>query len=200
MLPSSEDAFQKSRPTPACSMEQAFTNAAANNVSPIAGVVMITCILGRNLIHLHRPSPNDNEMDLNGLFWQRHRQLEGLLSNIGLHLPDHLRIPAGLPDPNVVFMNMLLQTSIICLHQAAIFKADKNNLPTRIIDESRAACLAGAREITRLMKMIIHIDLSSVSFSDRMPLSLTMTAQSIHLILSLRCSQSLCSIPQVSSW
>jgi hypothetical protein len=163
VLPSTEEAFEKSRPMVSPSLEQAFSMAASNHVSAISAVIMIACLLGRNLTHLHRPEPNDNEEDLNGAFWQRHRQLENILSNIALALPDHLRIPAGLPDPNVIFMNMLLHTSVICLHQAAIFKADRNRLEQSIINESRSRCIAGAAEITRIMKMMSHIDLSTVS-------------------------------------
>jgi hypothetical protein len=162
LLPSNEENFDKSRPVVSPSLEQAFSDSAATNVSPISSVILITSMLGRNLTHLHRPTPHDNEEDLNGAFWQRHRQLESTLSNISLALPDHLRLPAGLPDPNVVFMNMLLQTSVICLHQAAIFKAERNRLPQNIILESRARCVTGAAEITRIMRMTSHIDLATV--------------------------------------
>jgi hypothetical protein len=162
VLPASEEAFDKSRPMVAPSLEQAFLSSASTNVSAIGAVIMIACLLGRNLTHLHRPEPNDNEEDLNGAFWQRHRKLESILSNIALSMPDHLRIPDGLPDPNVIFMNMLLHTSVICLHQAAIFKADRNRLTQNIINESRTRCLAGAGEITRIMKMMSHLDLSTV--------------------------------------
>ena len=163
VLPATEEAFEKSRPMVSPSLEQAFSMAASEHVSAISAVIMIACLLGRNLTHLHRPEPNDNEEDLNGEFWQRHRRLESILSNIALALPDRLRIPAGLPDPNVIFMNMMLHTSVICLHQAAIFKADRNRLSPSIINESRSRCLAGAAEITRIMKMMSHIDLSTVS-------------------------------------
>jgi hypothetical protein len=163
LLPSSEEAYEKSKPTIAPSLEQAFKQSAVNYISPFSGVILITCLLGRNLTHLHRPTSQDNEEDLNGAFWQRHRNLESILSNIALALPDHLRLPMALPDPNVVFMNMLLHTSVICLHQAAIFKADKNNLPQHIISESRSRCVTGAAEITRIMRMMSHLDLSTVS-------------------------------------
>jgi hypothetical protein len=164
LLPSTDEAFDKSRPMTAPSLEQAFSDSAANDVSAISAVVLIACLLGRNLTHLHRPTPHDNEEDLNGAFWQRHRQYDSMLSGISLALPDHLRIPAGLPDPNVIFMNMLLHTSVICLHQAAIFKADRNHLSQNIINESRSRCLASAAEITRQMKVMSHIDLSTVSY------------------------------------
>jgi hypothetical protein len=163
LLPTSDEAFEKSRPQTAPSLEQAFQNAAAKDVSSTSAVILISCILGRNLTHLHRPTPHDNEEDLNGTFWQRHRQLENLLDNIALSIPDHLRIPSGLPDPNVIFMNMLLHTSVICLHQAAIFKADRNKLNVNIIHDSRQRCLSGAAEIARIMKMMSHVDLTTVS-------------------------------------
>ena len=165
LLPATDEAFEKSQPMVSPSLAQAFENASAENISPIASVILVACILGRNLTHLHRPTPDDNEEDLNGAFWQRHRQLESLLNNIRLALPDHLRIPEGLPNPNVVFMNMLLHTSVICLHQAAIFKADRSKLPRDIVTESRARCVAGAAEITRIMKTISHMDLSSVCYT-----------------------------------
>jgi hypothetical protein len=163
LLPASEEAFEKSKPSIAPSLEQAFRPSAVNYVSPIAAGILITCLLGRNLTHLHRPTLNDNEDDLNGEFWQRHRQLESLLSTISLGLPDHLRIPAGLPDSNVIFMNLLLQTSVICLHQAAIFKAERNRLPQTVINESRQRTVSAAAEITRMMKSVSHLDLSAVS-------------------------------------
>jgi hypothetical protein len=169
LLPASEEAFDKSKPSMAPSLEQAFRPSAVNYVSPIAATILITCLLGRNLTHLHRPTLNDNEDDLNGEFWQRHRQLESLLSTISLGLPDHLRIPAGLPDANVIFMNLLLQTSVICLHQAAIFKAERNRLPQSVINESRSRTVSAAAEITRMMKSVSHLDLSVVSGSLPIP-------------------------------
>jgi hypothetical protein len=164
MLPASEEAYEKSRPEVTPSLEQAYSITGSSQLSSVASVIVVACLLGRNLTHLHRPTAEDNEEDLNGAFWSRHRHLEALLSNICLALPDHLRIPNGLPDPNVIFMNMLLHTSVICLHQAAIFKADRNRLPPNIISESRARCVTGASEITRTMKMMSHIDLTTVGF------------------------------------
>lgn len=163
LLPASDEAFEKGHPEITPSLEQAFSLSGSVNVSPIASVILIACLLGRNLTHLHRPTANDNEEDVNGEFWQRHRELESLLTNICLALPDHLRIPNGLPDSNVFFMNMLLHTTIICLHQAAIFKADRNRLPQSLIVESRARCVSSASELARIMKMMSHIDLSPVS-------------------------------------
>ena len=110
------------------SLEQCLSSLGAANLTSLGGIVLTSAMFGRNLLHLHRPSPDDNDNDLNGGFWTRHRQIEQILLQTSLHLPDALRMPGGRDDPNVVFTNMCIQTSAICLHQAAIFKADKHQL------------------------------------------------------------------------
>ena len=123
----------------------------------------MACLFGRNLTHLHRPNENDRDHDLNGEFWKRHRQLDNILLSTSLNLPPALRLPENLSEANVVFCNMNIHTSTICLHQAAIFKADKNKMPTQIGAESKRRCIIAADQITNIMKMITHIDLASVS-------------------------------------
>jgi len=76
----------------------------------------------------------------------------------------HLKLPNGLSNPNIVFTNMNIHTSTICLHQAAIYKADKNHLPASISAESKVRCITAANEIASVMRMISHMDLSAVSF------------------------------------
>lgn len=162
-LPASEEAFHTGNPEQTFSLEQALKPTGAARLSSIGGVVLLSCMFGRNLLHLHRPSPDDNDDDLNGEFWRRHRRLEGILSHTALSLPDRLRLPTGLADPNVVFMNMAIHTSAICLHQAAIFKADRHKLPPNVGSESRVRCVTAAAETARIMRMLSHLDLSNVS-------------------------------------
>jgi len=80
-----------------------------------------------------------------------------------LSMPSHLKLPNGLSNPNIVFTNMNIHTSTICLHQAAIYKADKNNLPALISAESKVRCITAANEIASVMRMISHMDLSSMN-------------------------------------
>jgi hypothetical protein len=161
-LPSSEEAFDKSKPQKTLALSDVMDSEGASSLSPFAGVVLMACLFGRNLTHLHRPDQEDNDTDLNGEFWKRHRALDNILLNTSLSLPAHLRLPAGLMDSNIVFCNMNIHTSVICLHQAAIFKADKNRMPSDIGAESKRRCIIAADQITNIMKMISHIDLSSV--------------------------------------
>lgn len=108
-------------------------------------------------------SANDKDHDLNGEFWKRHRALDNILLHTSLSLPNHLRLPEGLHDPSIVFCNMCIHTSTICLHQAAIFKAEKNLLPNKISAESKRRCIIAADQITNIMKMVSHTDLTKVS-------------------------------------
>jgi hypothetical protein len=164
-LPSSEEAFDMSRPEQTQSLSDAMTPSGASKLSSFGGIVLMACLFGRNLIHLHRPDPNDRDNDLNGEFWKRHRHLDHILLNTSLRLPDTLKLPAGITNPNVVFTNMSIHTSTICLHQAAIFKADRNKLSSSVSSESKVRCITAANEIGSIMRTISHLDLSSVSFS-----------------------------------
>jgi hypothetical protein len=166
-LPASEEAFEKSRQMTTGSLDQMLNPNGVVNLQALGGIVLTAAMFGRNLLHLHRPMPDDNDDDINGGFWNRHRNIERILLQTSLSLPDHLRLPSGTTDPNVVFTNMCIHTSAICLHQAAIFKADKYRLPASISNESKIRCVTAAAEIASIMRMISHMDLGSVSLLGR---------------------------------
>lgn len=138
------------------------TSGAASKLSSFGGSVVVACLAGRILHHLQRPSPDNDDKNLNGHFWKAHRKMDNVLLNTSLYLPSHLRLPAGLSNPNTIFLNMSLQATIICLHQAAIFKAEKLELPTSVTTDSRDRCVAAAAEILSIMKRIAHMDLAMV--------------------------------------
>ena len=161
-LPAHEEAFLKSKPCRTLRLADIVAGEGVSTLAPFACVVVLANLFGRNLIHIHRPQPQDNDHDLNGEFWKRHRSHDNILLHIALSLPDHLRLPGGMDDVNVIFANMSIHTSTICLHQAAIFKAEKNRMPSQIVTESKRRCLVAANQISSIMKMISHVDLSIV--------------------------------------
>jgi hypothetical protein len=162
-LPASEEAFEKSKEEPTQSLQDSLCPSGAGKLSSFGSIVLMACLFGRNLVHLHRPDADDRDSDLNGEFWKRHRHMDNILLNTSLSLPSHLKLPNGLSNPNIVFTNMNIHTSTICLHQAAIYKADKNRLPASVSKESKLRCINAANEIASIMRMICHMDLSSVS-------------------------------------
>ncbi|KAI1415679.1 hypothetical protein F5Y13DRAFT_207346 [Hypoxylon sp. FL1857] len=162
-LPSSEEAFEMSRPEQTQSLADSMCPAGAAKLSSFGGIVLMACLFGRNLVHLHRPDADDRDHDLNGEFWKRHRNMDNILLNTSLCLPNHLKLPAGLANPNIVFTNMNIHTSTICLHQAAIFKADRNKLPPSVSAESKVRCITAANEIASIMRMVSHLDLCAMN-------------------------------------
>ncbi|KAI4686468.1 uncharacterized protein J4E84_005748 [Alternaria hordeiaustralica] len=162
-LPASEEAFDKSKPMDTGSLDQLLNPNGVQNLQPLGGIVLTAAMFGRNLLHLHRPLSDDNENDINGGFWNRHRSIERILLQTSLSLPDSIRLPSGIAEPNVVFTNMCIHTSAICLHQAAIFKADKFRLPASVSNESKIRCVTAAAEIASIMRMISHMDLGSMN-------------------------------------
>lgn len=162
-LPASDEAYDMSRPEQTLSLQDATGPRGASKLSPFGAVVLLASLFGRNLIHLHRPDADDLDNDLNGPFWKRHRHLDNIILNTSLCLPQHLKLPEGIANPNIVFTNMAIHTSTICLHQAAIFKAEKNKLPASVGAESKVRCITAANEITSIMRTVSHMDLASVS-------------------------------------
>lgn len=162
-LPSSDEAFDSSKPQETLSLSESLTPSGASKLSSFGGVVLLAYLFGRNLTHLHRPDSDNQDHNLNGEFWKRHRNLDNILLNTSLSMPSHLKLPNGLASSSIVFTNMNIHTSTICLHQAAIYKAEKNSLPSSVSAESKVRCITAANEIASIMRMISHMDLSAVS-------------------------------------
>ncbi|EFX04748.1 c6 zinc finger domain containing protein [Grosmannia clavigera kw1407] len=154
LLPTSEEAFDMSRPEPGVSLQDAMCPSGIGQLTSFAGIVLMACLFGRNLTHFHRPDADERDDDLNGEFWKRHRNLDNILLNTLLGLPAHLKLPTGLQNPNIVFTNMSIHTSTICLHQAAIFKAEKNGLASSVSPESKIRCINAANEIASIMPRV----------------------------------------------
>lgn len=172
-LPASEEAFDMSRPEQTSSLQDATRPSGASKLSSFGAIVLMASLYGRNLVHLHRPDGDDQDNDLNGPFWKRHRTMDNIILNTSLCLPQHLKLPAGIANPNVVFTNMSIHTSTICLHQAAIFKAEKNKLPASVGAESKVRCITAANEIATMMRTISHMDLSAVGTRSQLAMSKT---------------------------
>ncbi|KAK6363663.1 hypothetical protein TWF730_001084 [Orbilia blumenaviensis] len=163
-LPSSDEAFTAGRATKSYTLKEALTPGGAPSLSSYAGVIIMAALIGRNLLHLHRPDEGEDDSDYEkGEFWRRHRHMDNILLNTVMSLPPQFKLPNGIMDPNIVFTNMNIHTCTICLHQAAIFKADKFKLPSSVSKESKYRCVSAAAQITAIMKMIGSQDMTAMN-------------------------------------
>ncbi|KAL3424984.1 transcriptional regulatory protein [Phlyctema vagabunda] len=164
-LPSSEEAFDEGKPEISMSLSIALAGDGASRIrSPFAGVIIAAALFGHNFAHIHLRSPNERPYDVsNGAFWQRHREMDNAISNIFMHLPERFRLPQGLHNFDIVFLNMNIHTSTICLHQAAILATAKHGLDPKLKWLSVSRCLMAADEITTIMRLVSHIDPATIN-------------------------------------
>ncbi|KAK4179039.1 putative binuclear zinc transcription factor [Triangularia setosa] len=151
-LPASEDAFAIGQEEKSTSLQSLFNGF---NYSTYGGNVVICHIFNQIMKHAHCPMPTDRPDDLeSGPFWQRHRELDNLLSSAFMFLPDRLRLPRHITDPVAVQTNMNLHAAIICLHNTSYEKADKlTSLPAAVKQDSRTRALMAAGEIVNILKL-----------------------------------------------
>ncbi|KAK0666183.1 putative binuclear zinc transcription factor [Cercophora samala] len=151
-LPASEDAFAKGQEEKSTSLQSLFNGF---NYSTYGGNVVICHIFNQIMKHAHCPMPSDRPDDLeSGPFWQRHRELDTLLSSAFMFLPDRLRLPKNIADPVAIQTNMNLHAAIICLHNTSYEKAEKlPSLPASVKQDSRTRALMAAGEIVNILKL-----------------------------------------------
>ncbi|RSL47129.1 hypothetical protein CEP53_010045 [Fusarium sp. AF-6] len=156
-LPSSEDAFLADREEEAPFLTDAFRGA---QYTGFAGTV-ITCEVFKSILrHVHNARPDDGCDDvMNGTYWTRHRELDNTLSSLFMFLPEKFRMPENIRDASATHLNLNLHASIICLHHAAIEKAEKHGLPDHIKQNSIARLRAAAEEVVNIIRINTHATL-----------------------------------------
>lgn len=135
------------------------------SVSGFAGLVVALAILGKNIKHQYRARPDDRMHDLNGPFWQRHRDLDDTLVDLSMNLPSELRIPRGVPNPNIILMNVCIHTATILLHTSALFVLNRHIQHDGFKKQSMMRRVAAASEIVNIMRAVSHLNLSEVGNS-----------------------------------
>lgn len=160
-LPCSEEAFNQCKEEKASTLSEVFDGA---SYSAFAGTAIVCHIFNRILKHVHRPKPTDHpENPEYGPFWNRHREMDNLLSSTFMFLPERFRLPKNIRDPIAVSTNLNLHAAVICLHQAACEKSDEFNLRGDIKMVSKVRLLAAAQEIVNIVKVTSHINAGYVS-------------------------------------
>ncbi|KAK0621231.1 hypothetical protein B0T17DRAFT_617704 [Bombardia bombarda] len=152
-LPISEDAFNGGKQEKSYTLQDALKG--HSEYSVFGSAVVTSYIFNQLLKHVHRPMPNDRPEDPElGMFWKRHRELDNMLSNTFMSLPECFRLTKQTNDPIVAHTTQLnLHASVISLHNLASDKAMRFNLPSHILHASKIRSATAAREIVNIMKM-----------------------------------------------
>jgi hypothetical protein len=125
---------------------------------------MVCHIFNLILKHIRSKDPEDRPEDFDyGPWWNRHRHLDTTLSKAFMFIPDRFRLPKNLRDPVAVHTNLNLHASVICLQNAAIEQAEKQNFPEPPKQTIRDRRLCAANEIINIMKLTSHMTPGYVS-------------------------------------
>lgn len=118
-----------------------------------------------NSILLHvQLQPRDRPEDFEyGPFWERHRSLDTKLSSAFVFLPERYRLPQNFQDPVAVHTNLNLHAATICLHNAAVERAEAHNMPENVIKGCYDRMLTAAKEIVNIIEKTSHMAGSYVS-------------------------------------
>lgn len=164
-LPSSEEAFNLGREETSCKLIDVFNGA---SYSGFAASVLVCHMYKQIIHHVHVQRPDDRPEDVEyGGYWNRHRELDTLLSSTFMFLPEMFRLPKHIRDPVATQTNLNLHASVICLHNAACEQADKHKLPGHVKKVSEDRRLMAAQEVVNIVKLTSHLKANYVSVSDR---------------------------------
>lgn len=153
-LPSSEEAFNECREEETCRLEDVFRG---SSYSSFAGAAIICHIFNQILKHVHRSKPGDCPDNFEyGPYWNKHRELDNLLSSAFMFLPERFRLPKNVRDPVAVHTNLNLHAAVICLHNSAYEMASEHKLPETVAQTSRARLLTASQEVVNVVKLTSH--------------------------------------------
>lgn len=160
-LPSSEEAFNQCREETTCRLDEVFTG---SPYSSFAAAAVICHLFNQIMKHVHHAKQDDNPHDFDyGKYWNRHRELDILVSSAFMYLPDNFRLPKHLKDPVAVHTNLNLHASTICLHNRAYEMVIEHNLPEDVKLRSKTRLEATAQEIVNIVKLTSHSNVGYVS-------------------------------------
>ncbi len=96
-------------------------------------------------------------------FWTEHHHLDETIQYASTNSLAHLVAADFMTEPNVLSLNIILQATIICLHQAVIARAGKTNTSARKIPRSEDKCMKAATELSAIMRLVTQANVVKVS-------------------------------------
>ncbi|KAL1901354.1 hypothetical protein Sste5346_001759 [Sporothrix stenoceras] len=153
-LPSSEDAFARGTPQPSCTLDNIFSG---STYSTFSSAILVCHLFNSILLHVQlKPSDRPEDFEY-GPFWERHRSLDTKMSSAFVFLPERYRLPQNFQDPVAVHTNLNLHAATICLHNAAVERAEAHNLPESVTKNCYDRMFTAAQEIVNIIEKTSHM-------------------------------------------
>ncbi|ERS99756.1 hypothetical protein HMPREF1624_03120 [Sporothrix schenckii ATCC 58251] len=153
-LPSSEEAFAQGIPQVSCTIDNIFSG---STYSTFSTAILVCHLFNSILLHVQlKPSDRPEDFEY-GPFWERHRSLDTKLSSAFVFLPERYRLPSNFHDPVAVHTNLNLHAAVICLHNAAVERAEAHNMPEAVVQSCYDRMSTAAREIVNIIERTSHM-------------------------------------------
>jgi hypothetical protein len=134
-----------------------------NLISPFAGIVLMISLHSRCLHHFEASKEQDVSGDQSYPFWVQHYRLDKKLDECDNGLMSHINADIRQDEPLALSLRLNMCAVRISLHEVAIFKAQKENLPTSLIVESETRLIAAANEMVEDLRIVPNMDAKKVS-------------------------------------
>ncbi len=128
-------------------------------------MVLMVSLYGRCRQHCQASHEQDMSGDLSYSFWLHHYELDREIAHYSTKLFGHLNAQARPDDPLGLALSMNMCAITISLHEVAMTKAKKGNLPATLITEGQNRCMAAAMEIVEIVQLSHQLKPSQVGLS-----------------------------------
>ncbi|KAF4484484.1 Citrinin biosynthesis transcriptional activator ctnR [Colletotrichum fructicola Nara gc5] len=157
-LPASEKAFEAGLEE-LTSPLTSILHQEGQNFSSFAGRVLASSLFYQAFQQSSQNIPDEEAQDVKtSLYWKRHREIDNDLASLLNCLPDDLKLPNSIRCQNATFVNIIIHTSIILLHRAALSTIERAGTPHHMIQQCRARLFAAAEEILNILRMMPDVN------------------------------------------
>ncbi|KAF4827288.1 hypothetical protein CGCTS75_v008364 [Colletotrichum tropicale] len=157
-LPASDKAFEAGLEE-LTSPLTSILNQEGQNFSSFAGRVLASSLFYQAFQQSSQNIPDEEAQDVKtSLYWKRHREIDNDLASLLNCLPDDLKLPNSIRCQNATFVNIILHTSIILLHRAALSTIERVGTPHHMIRQCRMRLVAAAEEILNILRMMPDVN------------------------------------------
>lgn len=123
--------------------------------SAFAARILATSHFHQAFQHSARTSAEKDTWDIQtSLHWKRHREIDNDLTMLLQSLPEDVKLPGNISSQNAAFVNIIIHTSVICLHRAAVSAMQNIGGAEEMVCQSRTRLTAAAEEVLNILRMM----------------------------------------------
>lgn len=100
------------------------------NFSAFAARVLTASQFHKAFQHSAKASLDKDTRDIqSSLYWKQHREIDNDLAILLHCLPEDVKLPKSIRCQNATFVNVLIHSSVIRIHRAAVPRMQKSGFP-----------------------------------------------------------------------